>query len=324
MQFQACAYCNHPNPVGTNYCNDCGATLRLKPCQECGAVAGAAVQDCPACSAPFPARPIVDVDIAWAPSAGASARSPRALSHSTAMSEAQRLATVTRALAETREVIEKASVGVCSIDTYSWATQDDGGARRIPSSDLGDRPATGLVRNRPVTAASPIASSWPGKPPAARSAPRQSAFLRFGPMVFITLLGLVAAVALLHLVRFAGESTFTSDREISAPFKTLIRSSPQVLEAVTVATPVESSELRSRLYELPAAATLLELPRDSIDESRPMPPDVVAPSPPTTAPTPATAVAVPARSEAAATLSKQESDQCRSELRALNLCGKVN
>ncbi len=66
MLFQACAYCDHPNPVGTNFCNDCGVGLHLKPCRHCGAVAVAKAVRCPACKAEFPRRPAINVDIPWA------------------------------------------------------------------------------------------------------------------------------------------------------------------------------------------------------------------------------------------------------------------
>jgi len=66
MHFQACAYCTHPNPVGTNYCNHCGAALHLKPCRHCGAVAVAKAHHCPACRREFPHRPTINVGIPWA------------------------------------------------------------------------------------------------------------------------------------------------------------------------------------------------------------------------------------------------------------------
>lgn len=66
MLFRACAYCDHPNPVGTNFCNDCGAALHLQPCRQCGAVSVVKARHCPSCKSPFPERPLIDVSIPWA------------------------------------------------------------------------------------------------------------------------------------------------------------------------------------------------------------------------------------------------------------------
>lgn len=66
MLFRACAYCDHPNPVGTNFCNDCGAALHLQPCRQCGAVSVIKARHCPSCKSPFPERPLIDVSIPWA------------------------------------------------------------------------------------------------------------------------------------------------------------------------------------------------------------------------------------------------------------------
>ena len=66
MLFQACAYCSHPNPLGTNFCNDCGAALHLQPCRRCGAVSVATATICRSCKQPFPERPVIDVAIPWA------------------------------------------------------------------------------------------------------------------------------------------------------------------------------------------------------------------------------------------------------------------
>jgi hypothetical protein len=120
MQFQACAYCAHPNPVGTNYCNDCGAALHLKPCRACGAVAVAKAKQCPACKAEFPARPTINVDIPWAvPNApqvsghAASAlpapRAPARADLNLGAGEEELSLATTRAFAATQRLIEKAS-----------------------------------------------------------------------------------------------------------------------------------------------------------------------------------------------------------------------
>jgi hypothetical protein len=33
-----CPYCDHLSPVGSKFCNDCGAALHLRPCPHCGSV----------------------------------------------------------------------------------------------------------------------------------------------------------------------------------------------------------------------------------------------------------------------------------------------
>ena len=121
MQFQACAYCDHPNPAGTDFCNDCGAALHLKPCRACGAEATASTRHCPACAALFPSRPMIEVDIPWAvrhtallsgPScSGAATPSARALPTIGAGSDVKRVTAATQASAKTREVIGRASMG---------------------------------------------------------------------------------------------------------------------------------------------------------------------------------------------------------------------
>src|SRR5215471_9532148 len=31
-----CRFCDHYNPAGAKFCNDCGSPLHLKPCEQCG------------------------------------------------------------------------------------------------------------------------------------------------------------------------------------------------------------------------------------------------------------------------------------------------
>lgn len=66
MQFQGCPSCNHPNPLGTNYCNQCGDSLHVKTCPRCNSISDALAMVCAVCRAPFPERPIIDTDIRWA------------------------------------------------------------------------------------------------------------------------------------------------------------------------------------------------------------------------------------------------------------------
>lgn len=61
MLFQACAYCDHPNPISTSSCQACGSALHLQPCRQCGVVSLARARTCPGCQTPFPERPVFDV-----------------------------------------------------------------------------------------------------------------------------------------------------------------------------------------------------------------------------------------------------------------------
>lgn len=46
-----CAFCEHRNPAGANFCNDCGSPLHLKPCNQCAAVNDQAATCCYQCGA---------------------------------------------------------------------------------------------------------------------------------------------------------------------------------------------------------------------------------------------------------------------------------
>jgi hypothetical protein len=46
-----CAFCDHRNPAGAKYCNDCAASLQLKPCHQCDAVNHQTATECPKCGA---------------------------------------------------------------------------------------------------------------------------------------------------------------------------------------------------------------------------------------------------------------------------------
>ena len=49
-----CAFCDHRNPVGAKFCNDCASPLHLKPCKQCDAVNDQAATDCYKCGAAWP------------------------------------------------------------------------------------------------------------------------------------------------------------------------------------------------------------------------------------------------------------------------------
>ncbi|MGE5128336.1 MAG: double zinc ribbon domain-containing protein [Sphingomonadaceae bacterium] len=50
-----CAFCDHRNPGGAKFCNDCASPLHLKPCTQCDAVNDQAATNCDKCGAGYPA-----------------------------------------------------------------------------------------------------------------------------------------------------------------------------------------------------------------------------------------------------------------------------
>ncbi len=52
---RVCPFCDHHNPAGAKFCNDCGSPLHLKPCNRCGAVNHQAATNCYKCGAECPA-----------------------------------------------------------------------------------------------------------------------------------------------------------------------------------------------------------------------------------------------------------------------------
>jgi double zinc ribbon protein len=49
-----CPFCNHANPAGAKYCNDCGSPLHLKPCNQCEAINDQVASNCYLCGTEFP------------------------------------------------------------------------------------------------------------------------------------------------------------------------------------------------------------------------------------------------------------------------------
>jgi ribosomal protein L40E len=71
-----CLFCNHLNPAGASFCNDCGSQLHLQPCDHCGAINKRTAKHCYKCSAgftlppapaPVPAAPASAPDLTSAP-----------------------------------------------------------------------------------------------------------------------------------------------------------------------------------------------------------------------------------------------------------------
>src|ERR1700730_11706650 len=73
---RVCRFCDHRNSGGARFCNDCGAPLHLKPCNQCHAVNQQAATNCYKCGAECPALlitpeatpvlPATDPTAAWA------------------------------------------------------------------------------------------------------------------------------------------------------------------------------------------------------------------------------------------------------------------
>jgi hypothetical protein len=49
-----CAFCDHRNPPGARFCNDCASPLDLKPCRQCDGVNDQAAPTCHRCGASYP------------------------------------------------------------------------------------------------------------------------------------------------------------------------------------------------------------------------------------------------------------------------------
>ena len=54
MSSSKCIFCQHSNPIGAKYCNECAAPLHLKPCQQCDAVNDRSALNCYKCGADLP------------------------------------------------------------------------------------------------------------------------------------------------------------------------------------------------------------------------------------------------------------------------------
>ncbi|SFB68728.1 Double zinc ribbon [Polaromonas sp. OV174] len=54
MPSLKCLFCQHLNPAGAIFCNDCGGQLNLQPCERCGAIDSRSARKCYKCGAEFP------------------------------------------------------------------------------------------------------------------------------------------------------------------------------------------------------------------------------------------------------------------------------
>ena len=310
MQFQACAYCDHPNPVGTNFCNHCGAALHIKPCRNCGAVAAANAHACPACHFEFPNRPTINVDMPWvtagAAGVGAAAVAPAdaeagATSAMPVMPKAVtagKLAASAEAHAATQRLIEKASSRRMPNESAPELVLPDGRGElgSASSGPAGRAPGRGTPALVPQHSPDPLADALFVEEAAtldstdADEDTEPAAVVRFGPMIFLSLLGLVAAVALVYLLRYAGDGATGPVREITSPHRLLLPAAPTAAPGpawsgtdAPTATPIEGPE---------------EVTETSAVDTRQL--------------------------EPAAPVTPPAAGDCRAELRALNLCGKVS
>ena len=49
-----CTFCDHRNPAGAKFCNDCASPLDLKPCDQCDAINHQTALNCYKCGAAYP------------------------------------------------------------------------------------------------------------------------------------------------------------------------------------------------------------------------------------------------------------------------------
>ena len=57
MSSLCCSFCQHANPAGARYCNECGGALRLKPCARCDAINALEAVQCHHCGGDFTQPP---------------------------------------------------------------------------------------------------------------------------------------------------------------------------------------------------------------------------------------------------------------------------
>lgn len=62
-----CLFCQHLNPAGAVFCNDCGGQLNLQPCERCGAIDSRTATNCYKCGAEFPVPVAPEPDALPAP-----------------------------------------------------------------------------------------------------------------------------------------------------------------------------------------------------------------------------------------------------------------
>jgi hypothetical protein len=221
--------------------------------------------------------------------------------------DATGLAATAEALAETQRLIEKASSRSLPPDHQpELVFPGYRSSRRRERRGAGD----GLAEAGPDTATRassapmPLSDIFLAEEPAALQvrigeADEPLARARWAPLVFLSLLGLMAAVALIYLVRYAGDSGTGATREIASPHRLLLPATSWPAAATTV------EELPVEMVADPVAPAAGAFQALATDEPAGGPEAL-----------PGTSAAIPPAASAAG--------NCRRELRALNLCGKVN
>jgi len=65
LPYLQCLFCNHLNPAGASFCNNCGSQLHLQPCDRCGAINKRTEKGCHKCGASFtlPAAPGLNASV---------------------------------------------------------------------------------------------------------------------------------------------------------------------------------------------------------------------------------------------------------------------
>ena len=79
MLRSRCAFCDHANPEGSKFCNECGSPLHLAPCASCEAVNDAGARACHRCGVALVAGESVEQRGAIAATTGERAHVPEAL-----------------------------------------------------------------------------------------------------------------------------------------------------------------------------------------------------------------------------------------------------
>lgn len=73
MASLTCSFCNHANPVGAKFCNECGSPLGLRPCAHCDAINDVDAKYCHHCGTLLNERAAAPVGVPGQPPRGADA-----------------------------------------------------------------------------------------------------------------------------------------------------------------------------------------------------------------------------------------------------------
>ncbi len=79
MQSVDCPFCEHANPTGAKFCNECGSPLHFAPCKQCGAVNRIDDSQCYRCGVALSAPPVPPQAAHIDPGAASSNQEPMGL-----------------------------------------------------------------------------------------------------------------------------------------------------------------------------------------------------------------------------------------------------